>query len=96
MLDKRAGGFSVPVYLGDSMQLSIKQDMIEKELVIQVPPPKAGETHEFSAWASLSDADLGKQYGALIASDANGPARLASADAKLFNRARAAFQQSAR
>ncbi|MBM0169186.1 Eco57I restriction-modification methylase domain-containing protein [Altererythrobacter sp. C41] len=42
-LGKRAGGFSIPVYLGDSMQLSIKQDMIEKELVIQVPPPKAGE-----------------------------------------------------
>ncbi len=42
-LDKRAGGFSIPVYLGDSMQLSIKQDLIEKELVIQVPPPKAGE-----------------------------------------------------
>jgi len=42
-LDQRAGGFSIPVYLGDSMQLSIKQDMIEKELVIQVPPPRAGE-----------------------------------------------------
>jgi ClpP class serine protease len=60
------------------------------------PPPKATATHEFSAWATLSDADLGKQYGALIASDANGPSRLASADAKLFNRARAAFQQSTR
>jgi hypothetical protein len=43
VLDKRAGGFSIPVYLGDSMQLSIRQDMIEKELVIQVPPPKPGE-----------------------------------------------------
>lgn len=42
-LGTRAGGFSVPVYLGDSMQLSIKQDMVEKELVIQVPPPKPGE-----------------------------------------------------
>ncbi len=41
-LDRRAGGFSIPVYLGDSMQLSIKQDMIERELIIQVPPPKAG------------------------------------------------------
>lgn len=41
-LAKRETGFSVPVYLGDSMQLSIKQDMIEKELVIQVPPPPAG------------------------------------------------------
>lgn len=42
-LDQRSGGFSVPVYLGDSMQLSIKQDMVERELVIQVPPPRAGE-----------------------------------------------------
>ena len=42
VLARRAGGFSVPVYLGDSMQLSIKQDMVEKELVIQVPPPPAG------------------------------------------------------
>lgn len=42
-LDRRSGGFSVPVYLGDSMQLSIKQDMVERELVIQVPPPRAGE-----------------------------------------------------
>lgn len=42
-LDQRAGGFSIPVYLGDSMQLSIKQDMIERELIVQVPPPKAGE-----------------------------------------------------
>ncbi len=41
-LDRRSGGFSIPVYLGDSMQLSIKQDMIERELVIQVPPPAAG------------------------------------------------------
>lgn len=43
VLDKRAGGFSIPVYLGDSMQLSIKQDMIERELIIQVPPPPAGQ-----------------------------------------------------
>ncbi|GIX20292.1 MAG: BseRI endonuclease [Erythrobacter sp.] len=42
-LDQRSGGFSIPVYLGDSMQLSIKQDMIERELIIQVPPPRAGE-----------------------------------------------------
>lgn len=42
VLDRRSGGFSIPVYLGDSMQLSIKQDMIERELVIQVPPPAAG------------------------------------------------------
>jgi hypothetical protein len=43
VLDKRSSGFSVPVYMGDSMQLSIKQDMIERELIIQVPPPKAGQ-----------------------------------------------------
>jgi len=42
-LGSRAGGFSIPVYLGDSMQLSIRQDMIERELVIQVPPPPAGK-----------------------------------------------------
>lgn len=41
-LGNRTGSLSIPVYLGDSMQLSVKQDMVEKELVIQVPPPPAG------------------------------------------------------
>ena len=34
---------SIPVFLGDSMQLSISQVMSGKELVIRVPPPPAGE-----------------------------------------------------
>ena len=47
----RAGGLSIPVFLGDSMQLSISQTLTEKELVIRVPPPPAGE--------GRSGADLG-------------------------------------
>ena len=39
----RAGGLSIPVFLGDAMQLSITQVFKEKELVIRVPPPPAGE-----------------------------------------------------
>lgn len=39
----RAGGLSIPVFLGDAMQLSISQHLSEKELVIRVPPPPAGE-----------------------------------------------------
>lgn len=39
----RAGSISVPVYLGDAMQLSISQLMAGKELTIRVPPPPAGE-----------------------------------------------------
>ena len=42
-LATRAGALSIPVYLGDSMQLSISQLMAGKELVIRVPPPPAGE-----------------------------------------------------
>ena len=34
------GTLSIPVYLGDSMQLSISQLMADKELVIRVPPPR--------------------------------------------------------
>lgn len=41
-LGNRSGNFSIPVYLGDSMQLSVKQVMGETDLVIQVPPPPAG------------------------------------------------------
>jgi SAM-dependent methyltransferase len=39
----RAGSISVPVYLGDAMQLSISQLMAGKELTIRVPPPPAGQ-----------------------------------------------------
>ncbi len=47
VLARRAGGISIPVYLGDSLQLSIRGgDMIEdKELIIEVPPPPAGMGH---------------------------------------------------
>lgn len=41
-LGGRSGGLSIPVFLGDAMQLSISQHLSEKELVIRVPPPKAG------------------------------------------------------
>jgi hypothetical protein len=39
----RSGGISIPVFLGDAMQLSISQVMAGKELVIRVPPPPAGD-----------------------------------------------------
>lgn len=39
----RSGALSIPVFLGDSMQLSISQVMSGKELVIRVPPPPAGD-----------------------------------------------------
>jgi SAM-dependent methyltransferase len=42
-LGGRAGSLSIPVFLGDSMQLSISQVMSGKELVIRVPPAPAGE-----------------------------------------------------
>ncbi|HEY8125408.1 MAG TPA: N-6 DNA methylase [Methylocystis sp.] len=42
-LATRKGALSIPVYLGDSMQLSISQLMAGKELVIRVPPPPAGQ-----------------------------------------------------
>jgi hypothetical protein len=41
-LERRIGGISVPVYLGDAMQLSISEFMAGKELSIRVPPPPAG------------------------------------------------------
>lgn len=41
-LKERAGGLSIPVYLGDAMQLSISQWMGGKELTIKVPPSPAG------------------------------------------------------
>ncbi len=42
-LASRKGALSIPVYLGDSMQLSISQLMAGRELVIRVPPPPAGQ-----------------------------------------------------
>jgi hypothetical protein len=41
-LGQRSGPLSVPVYLGDAMQLSVGTMGREKELTIQVPPPPAG------------------------------------------------------
>jgi SAM-dependent methyltransferase len=38
----RVGSLSIPVFLGDAMQLSITQWMTGKELVIRVPPVPAG------------------------------------------------------
>ncbi len=42
VLPQRAGGLSIPVYLGDAMQLSISEFLAGKELTIRVPPPPAG------------------------------------------------------
>ena len=42
-LRHRKGALSIPVYLGDSMQLSISEIVGGKELTIRVPPPPAGE-----------------------------------------------------
>lgn len=42
-LASRSGALSVPVYLGDAMQLSISEFMAGKELAIRVPPPPAGD-----------------------------------------------------
>jgi len=42
-LDQRQGSLSLPVYLGDAMQLSTSDMMGGKELTIRVPPPRAGE-----------------------------------------------------
>lgn len=41
-LARRSGGLSVPVYLGDAMQLGIAQTLTDKRLEIRVPPPPAG------------------------------------------------------
>jgi hypothetical protein len=41
-LAHRVGTLSIPVYLGDAMQLSISEFMAGKELTIRVPPPPAG------------------------------------------------------
>ena len=42
-LQGRAGSLSIPVFLGDAMQLSVAPYMTEQKLVIRVPPPPAGE-----------------------------------------------------
>jgi N-6 DNA Methylase len=42
VLKDRTGGLSIPVYLGDAMQLSISEIIGGKELTIRVPPPPAG------------------------------------------------------
>jgi hypothetical protein len=42
-LSSRAGAISLPVYLGDAMQLSISEMIGGKELSIRVPPAAAGE-----------------------------------------------------
>ena len=42
-LAKRVGAISIPVFLGDAMQLSISEMIGGKELTIRVPPPPAGE-----------------------------------------------------
>lgn len=39
----RQGIVSIPVYLGDSMQLSISKFLTDRELTIRVPPPQAGD-----------------------------------------------------
>ncbi|WP_206454030.1 N-6 DNA methylase [Aurantimonas marina] len=43
VLGLRKGGLTIPVYLGDAMQLSISQVLTGKELKIRVPPPPAGD-----------------------------------------------------
>jgi predicted RNA methylase len=39
VIARRAGSLSIPVYLGDALQLSTAETMHLKELVIRVPPP---------------------------------------------------------
>jgi hypothetical protein len=43
-LKNRAGGLSIPVYLGDLLQISVAHHLNECELRIAVPPPPAGAT----------------------------------------------------
>ena len=47
VIAKRAGSASIPVYLGDALQLSIAETMNLKELVIRVPPPPEGTDLKF-------------------------------------------------
>lgn len=47
VISTRAGSLSIPVYLGDAMQLSTSSLMGVKELTIHVPPPDSGTTLKF-------------------------------------------------
>ena len=47
VIAKRAGSLSIPVYLGDALQLSTATTMHLKELVIRVPPPPDGTDLKF-------------------------------------------------
>ena len=47
VIARRAGSLSIPVYLGDAMQLSTATTMQLKELVIRVPPPPEGTDLKF-------------------------------------------------
>ncbi len=47
VIAKRAGSLSIPVYLGDALQLSTATTMHLKELVIRVPPPPEGTDLKF-------------------------------------------------
>ena len=43
-LTSRSGALSIPVYLGDALQLSISEFMAGRELTIRVPPSPAGDS----------------------------------------------------
>jgi N-6 DNA Methylase len=47
IIARRAGSLSIPVYLGDALQLSTATTMHLKELVIRVPPPPDGTELKF-------------------------------------------------
>jgi N-6 DNA Methylase len=47
VIAKRAGSLSIPVYLGDALQLSTATTMHLKELIIRVPPPPEGTDLKF-------------------------------------------------
>jgi hypothetical protein len=47
VIARRAGSLSIPVYLGDSLQLSTATTMHLKELVVRVPPPPEGTDLKF-------------------------------------------------
>lgn len=47
VIARRAGSLSIPVYLGDALQLSTAETMHLKELVIRVPPPPEGTDLKF-------------------------------------------------
>jgi N-6 DNA Methylase len=47
VIARRSGSLSIPVYLGDALQLSTATTMHLKELVIRVPPPPEGTELKF-------------------------------------------------